>query len=703
MTVGKPIEVHKPRTSPFRDTYFIALALIALSTRVYKLQDEPYGQELDILEMIENYQQGEFFIDSNPPLVTLMYYHLTNIFGKNILILKYLNTLLGTLTILLTYLLISKQFKIQRYLSFWATVLLSLENCTIVENRTISVYNFYSLLIILFISLFKKNQLIPTLTLKWFKNVLISSIILGLCISAHFNGYFILLSAMLLCFTEFWFQVADPSVSYKKLWWSFLSKIFANLAIPIVTYLLVWNYHFSLLDSHGKSYDLVSPMFQNSLDNNHLSNLDKDVFFGSTIMMRNFHWHNYIHSHNDNFRTGHQQVTGYWNFNDMENLFRIETNDINKDVEFLKNNNLTIRNNMKVRLFHEKTESYLRIDPQSRPPVTEQEYNSEVTTTKNIVTDESEENDNSIFIIMINPKKSVNEESKHTLKSLNTKFQLYNKKNNCYILANGVELTEGLSKGQTELICIKEPVLDKSLWFVDYNQHPKNKHDYVEIQQISYWGKLIEVLKIMIQDNIRGKFGLRLSERERFNEEYFGSKLSALVYSLKGLIVYHTESTMINQIPNSILLNLIVVSISGILLKLGLDILLTNPLVWDSPPVENDLQWFNYQSKDTIIVYLCSLLPLIVVKHPLLVNDYIPSTLIGLVAVAQFMYLINYYTKKGSYILILTATALVALFFWKTHPVIYNLNWTVDACEKIMVVSTWAKNVICISSKFLIG
>lgn len=679
------------------NVYILVLACVSLFVRLWGFNGSAVESDIPTLTMIDDYANSRFFIDSNPPFVTLFYYQLSRFLGSDqstVLNLKYINVILGTLTVLLCFKTL-KLIKLPSALAFWGSSVISLENSTLIEQRLITVYGLYLFLLSLFIFSFKSLQSIQLFNFKWWRVLITSSILLGLIISSHWTGPFVLIYSLYLSASELWYLIDDISIPANRLYSSFFTKVISNIIISLTVYLAVWKVHFEILDSHGRSYNLVSPKFQNSLNDNHLRFLNEDVLFGSKIMLRNYKTGVYLHSHDDTFRTGHQQVTGYWSFNDADNLFQIQSNDFSKDASLLLETEFKINHPFKVKLFHQKTQSFLRIDPQSRPPISEQEYNSEVTTDRDIVVSEDEsDNENIVFQLRISNDYTWNDESRKYIKSLSSLFQIYNENNECYILSSDVELTEGLSSGQSELICIKEPAVEASLWFVDWSDHPKNSADkVVNIPEISFWEKLFEVLKIMVNDNIQGKKGLGLGYKEGAGNASLGGKLNDLMYASRGYQIWTDGSHVIYQIANVVTVHVILAAIVLFGLIFSFQFITWNPFDSINAPIDSTLKVFNYQTLDFMVGYILSIIPLYIVDYPIFPSSYTPSIYIGVMIVVEVINIIRYYNRGVGLLVLGIISPLIFLSFWKFQPIIYGTVWTMEACSKLMIVPGWDKDI----------
>lgn len=697
MTTEKDIRVVKSSSSRFETLSFVLLTGISIFTRLWNFNGLEMDAEVPILTMIQDYSDSKFFIDSNPPFISLFYYQLSKLFGGNqvpVLYLKYINIIFGTLTVLFCFKTL-KLVGIPSYLALWGSLVFSLENSTLMEQRLVTVYGMYLFLLSLFIYFFKSLQSIKPFNLKWWRILLTSSVLLGLIMSSHWTGLFVLIYSIYLSASEVWHLIDDISIPVRRIYSSFFTKIITNIVITFTIYFTVWMLHFDILDSNGRSYDLLPPKFQNSLNDNHLRSLNENVYFGSNIMLRNYKTGIYIHSHDDVFRTGHQQVTGHWNFNDADNLFQIQSNDFNKDISLLLETEFKVNPQYQVKFYHARTDSYLRIDPDSRPPVSEQEYNSEVTTNKNIQLNEGEnDRDNIVFKLRINNEYTWDESSRKQVNALSTVFQIYNEKNNCYILSNGIELTDGLSSGQTELICIKEPVIEPSLWFIDWSDHPKNSgENIVKIPEISFWEKLYTVLTVLVNDNIHGKKGLRLENKERLDAISFGGNLNDLMYGLRGYEIWSNGSTIIYQLSNIITINFIVVSILVFGLIFTLEFIIWNPFESNLSAIDPTLKEFNYQTLDLVVGFFIGIIPLHIIEYPIFISSYIPSVYIGIMIFVEVMNIIRYYNKTIGLIILGIVSSLIFLSFWKFYPVIYGTNWTSEACSKLIILAGWNSEI----------
>lgn len=681
------------------------LGVISLYLRIkLPTPSQPLQYEQDIIKKVYSYMDGSFYYDINPPLVPLLYAQLLNVTGYSNydfpLSLRHAGTISATIMVMFAYRTL-RASGVRHWISIWVAALMAFSNGNIIQSRILSFDIFYAFTISLFLFAAKNMQIQQKFQLSWWYNLSLSAMALSGALSTHWSGIFIFIYAIYLIFSETFYLSSDLQVSCKTIALNFFLKL-SSLSIPIVIYLTLWSIHFQYLTNVGGRYDSLSSEFQSSLYGNHLTGLKKDIYYGSQIMMRNYKHGTYLHSHNDIYRNGHQQVTAHYGYNDISNAFEIHTTDSVKNQTMIESEKLQISSPWRVRLFHKETKSYLSVLGDYKPPISEQEYNFEVTTDKNLI-GLSEKSTH--FVIRpydeycyksdsVDPTKR--NQFQRNILAYGSKFQIYHPENNCYVLANDISLTQGLGKDQGEIICIKEPVIEKSLWYIDWNIHSHSSGDAeIEIPKLNFWQKLWEVIDISKTEIFKGTKQQLLSDVEVMNIVKFSGTLKEIMLAQRGFeyLRDNVSHSVIYLVSNIIIHYIIISAVSIYIFLFILQIVVWNPF---NSCILNKRRKNNFiltrQGLDYLVGFAIMLVPMKLVPHVFIQSSF-PPLLFGLYLLGQLMEwtcnVSSIFTKLVTFIM----SIFVMLAYLKFSPLIYGTPWTSKACEALFVGVGWNTDI----------
>lgn len=691
-----------------KDKYASLLILSMCLFRIVYLQlpDQTVLAERDIIDAINGYNTGELFNHHNPPLVGLFFTIIGQLFGYGydsiipfssdvstqgfpLWKLRMVNEAFGMVSVLLFH-------KILRYngvssiVALFGTFLFGFENSIFTQFKILTTDSMYLMLITLFIAHNKLSKLKILALRSWIPNTLIASIALGLAISSHWSGIFLLGYSIVSLMLELWYNSDDLSISLRKTWTVFYFKLSCYIIIPITIYLSIYNIHFKLLTKVGSAYNSLSPEFQYSLENSHLEDTFLNVKFESEIMLRHYTTGAYLHSHSDYYAgSGYQQVTLLDNYNDKNNIFQVlPITGVNKNLfDYSKN----IGSPWRVELKHVDTNSSLVIDGDYRPPLSDQDYNKQVTTDKNYdIESEEKQKRKQQFHIKISSKYSKTKESKKSLQVVNSVFQLYNERESCYLLGTPLLLSEGFSSGQKEVICIKEPNYEASLWYIDWNSNPNFSEDdeVVELPEFTFWDKVSEILLKNFKELFIGQGGYEMSN-------IYGTSIKNWVFLQKGythLIDYENKRVMY-LLGNFITYHLIVVAtfIYGIL-KLY-QFITFNPFTAHESINQANFK-YDREGFEYLVGYLMMLVPMSFIKIELHLFNYLPALVFGILFVTQTYQWLFEKCKSVALIIGAVLCGFIFLAFFKFSPIMVASEWTYEKCAKLMISPLW-DNQLC--------
>lgn len=697
-------EAIKQRTqiSPTQRVHLIIIVALAIAVRLYNLWGFNYVliSEHELLTTINAYMNNEFHFSLNPPLVGLLFTAIAKYFKYDLSLdainvnepfttfpynqIRIVSTICGSLAILFSYKTL-RSLGISHFIAMLGCLILMLENSLVTQQRLIAVDGIYIFFLSLFLSFHKTIRFSSSAT-QWLINVFTSSVALGLVLSSHWSGILVVVYALISSTYDFACSSADVKTPAFTMWSRYLFRIVSYLSIAVSIYLSLYKQHFDTVIRRGdKSYNLLSPEFQSVLENNHLSHSNEFVGYGAKVMLRHHKTGYYLHSHADNYRSsGHQQVTMLDNFDDSNNFFEILPifGDINKQVDHAS----SVQPPFVVSFKHILSNSSLVIDPNHKPPLSEQEYNKQVTTDHDFPQEADGKKDRKAFQLRFAADKCKTQESLESLKMADSLFQIYNERESCYLLATSLILNEGYSQGQNEVICISEPNYQASLWFIDWNENAKydDSNPKFSAREYSFWNKLAEIHQLLLKQLIFGnEYSDSVSEYTtdiidwitlgRGYTHFFKQGVDRVIYLLGNIIVYYS----------------ILVSIFIYLVINAYYALTWNPFNVKISKFDSQLYKYLTESFDHLLGYSVLLISMKFINIDVHLFNYMPALYFGILMLLQALEFLYEKLPKVCYGVLVIFSILTISGFVKFSPLIFGLEWTTAQCHKLMVVPTW--------------
>ncbi|KAH3668578.1 hypothetical protein OGAPHI_002332 [Ogataea philodendri] len=481
---SRSIDLDLPKDQRVRLLMVVVLAL-ALRLIGINYPSTITGFESRIVDHIVDYSTGSFFVDPNPPLVPLLYSCVSKFTGLDtpLVLLRSLSALYGTATVLLTYRTL-QACGVGHKIAIGGSLLIAFENSFVQESSYISDITPTLFFLSLTVALTKtissgssrKRTLVATI---------VSPIALGLLISSDWIGLASAAWVLTVFVRDTWLQIGDLSLSTRTVVKQALFRLSLLLVIPVSIYLSIYAVYLHILPHTGPGYSLVSPHFQNALDP--IPPYVADISYGSTVSLRSYFTGKYLHSEASDYpKSGNQRVTA--SPTDTEgNLWFVEQRIKARNGELVRKAK-QIETGRQIRFFHNATERYLYINTDGKPPLSETDYNKEVSTFGN----SSWEGENWInFELRPASRYSTSAASKR-FRAIESVFQIYNVRNKCFLMATENALPSW-AQGHDEVICIEKPIFERSLWYFVKNEHPKLEGSPVEYRNLSFFDKLKEV------------------------------------------------------------------------------------------------------------------------------------------------------------------------------------------------------------------
>ncbi|GME74576.1 unnamed protein product [Ambrosiozyma monospora] len=424
----------------------------------------------------------------------------------------------------------------------------------------------------------------------------------------------------------------------------------------------------------------MSCEFQKGLTGNHLSNITADISYGSTVSFRHLVTSEYLYSSNTSYPNGHQQVTLVDHHGESGSLFVIERR-VKARLNELTKMTKTIESGRTLRIFHNETEKYITIDKEAKPPLSEQEYNKEVTATGNKTWLGDKEIN---FELRIVSEYSKTEIAKKRVRAIESVFQIYNMRNKCFLLGTSNKLPKDWADNRSEVICIEKPVLEDSLWYIESNEHPlfNSDSETAEFKSLTILDKIVEVHKVMLNyiGTLVDKFDYKSTPTDWVLDGK-GIKFSIndgrAVYFLGNFLVYYV-----------VLIFVLVFACFKLF-----TIVTYNPN--QDEYLVPEFVKFDYHTTDYFIGYLIHLIPFYFVQRDLAPTLYLPSLYFGVLLTCQTLeYILVNLNKKQTtilYYMLIFILVLSVSVFRAYSPLIYGLKWSREVCHEKMFGSGWDK------------
>ena len=682
------------------------LAIVGVVVRFYNLKtpNKTVFDEIHFGSFAREYYHGEFFLDVHPPLVKLIYYWLACLgnyngefefkeigdqYDENVpyILMRSFPAICGVLTVLVTYLTLRKS-SCRPIVALFGSALVLFENSMITQSRLILLDSLLVLGVAICVYGVKRNQVETPFTRPWYKSLVIIGWGLGLSVSTKFTGLFTAAWVGSVTIFQLWKYLGDMEVSDLQWCSHVFARVVTLIVLPLAMYLGIFVVHFACLPYGGSASGAFSPDFQATLiGNEKLAQQPVDVSFGSTIRIRHLNLESYLHSHEFPYKTGskEQQVTLYSFNNDFNNDWIIET--VNKNYEGVAQRSFKpIMNGQAVRLFHKATGKYLHVND-IRPPASEHDYANEVSCngTRDLLADINYE-----FSVKIVDKRpnSVDDWAKSKLRSTESVFQLVHRGTRCVVMAHATKLPDW-GFGQNEVLCVDEPTIPNTLWYIESNSHPLIDDDAsyprVVLAQYGFWKKFWEYHKAMFRLNN----GLT-------DDHVYASRPESWPFLSKGINFFSAPDSHIYLLGNVAVYYVGFFLVSLVMAKQVFYILYhLNPFIVPYEPLTTSL--FYQTSLEFVLGWGFHYFPSFHMDRQLFLHHYLTPLYFSTLLIPIY---IDYQITKRKYVgyVLMVVIATSTLYcFWRFTPIIYGSKWTQYDCQTSKWLPGWDFNCVAYS------
>lgn len=532
---------------------------------------------------------------------------------------------------------------------------------------------------------------------SWWFWLVASGVFLGLTASIKWVGLFTIAWVGTLTIIQLWVLLGDTKTTSAQLWFKhFFARALCLIVIPVSIYMGMFAIHFLCLANPGEGDGFMSSEFQATLNHKGMMDTPADVVFGSRITIRHVNTQGgYLHSHNDMYPEGskQQQITLYPH-KDENNIWVVENQTQPLDAEgnpiagprAWDTGNLTyVEDGAIIRLYHPPTHRRLHSHNDHRPPVSEADWQNEVSAYGY----EGFEGDaNDLFRVQIVKSRTDGDIAKKRLRPIQSKFKLVHIMTGCSLFSHKVKLPEW-GFDQQEVTCAKQGILDNSLWYIEQNDHPLLGPDVekVNYKLPGFFSKFWELHKVMWKTNA----GLV----ESHSWESCPWSWPTL---LRGINFWGKEHRQIYLIGNPVIWWSASASVFLYILFKGIAIIRWQRSCGDYEHV--NFKRFDYELGQTVLGWAFHYFPFYLMARQLFLHHYFPSLYFSIMAFCQvFDFAANRVSLLGvkskpiiGKIFIVGFVTLSVIAFYLLSPLAYGNAWTQRECQKVKLLDTWDFN-----------
>ncbi|CDO54877.1 hypothetical protein DV113_000348 [Geotrichum candidum] len=672
--------------------FLTILTVFAVFVRFRKLS-QPSSVVFDEVHFggfARKYIIGRFFMDVHPPLAKMLFAVVGYLVGydgefefKTIGLdyisnnvpyigMRMMPATLGVLTILLAYSTL-RASGCRSITALFGAALMTIDNALTTQSRFILLDSPLVFFIALTAYGFVKFRNETPMRFDWYRYLFLTGLALGATLSSKWVGLFTVGWVGVITVWQLWWILGDLSVSPKNYIKHFFARAVLLIGVPLAFYMAMFALHFVCLTNNGDGASFMSPEFQSTLQHSPLvGHVPADVAYGSSITLRHINTNGgYLHSHPHPYETGskQQQVTLYPH-RDNNNDWLVENITVHPSDFADVNPVIKIKDGDLIRLKHVATG--LRLHSHDvRPPVTEQDYQNEVSAYGFEGFDGDMNDDFRVEIVKERSRKGVAQER---LRVIDTKFRLVHQLTGCVLFSHNVKLPKWGFE-QQEVVCVRGASFENSLWMVEEHSHPQLVG--VDVEQMSYrtpsfLSKFIELNRVMWEVNA----GLT-------DTHTWQSRPESWPLMLRGINFWVKDHRQVYLIGNGV----IWWTMSAFIGVFGL-FKLFQLLRWQRryPNYTGaEFEQFDEGATTYILGWAFHYFPSFLMARQLFLHHYLGSVYFGILALAQGWDFLTFRLIKSrivSYTLMALYFAAATGFFVWYSPLIYGSPWTKELCQK---------------------
>lgn len=706
-----------------------ALLVIAFVVRFHKL-GQPSSVVFDEVHFggfAAKYIKGQFFMDVHPPLAKLLITFAAWIGGFNgnfdfkdigreylhgehtpvpYVTMRGLNALLGVSTVPLAYLTL-RGLSLRASTAILGSLFVLFDNALTTQSRLIlldSVLVFFTALTVYFWVSFCNQEKRAPFSRSWWLLLSLTGLSLGAVASSKWVGLFTIATIGMSVLAQLWEHLGDVRQPIRVVARHFCARALCLIVLPLAVYMFTFAVHLGLLHRSGEGDSFMSSAFQHTLGGHGMGDTFADVALGSVVTIKHLNTQGgYLHSHVATYPTGsmQQQITLYPHSDENNEWYVVKAPGAedaaprldDKGHPMRPENELTqyheeplryLTHGMEIRLVHKSTDKRLHSHDSHRPPVTESDYQNEVTG-YGFPGFGGDANDN--FHVEIAQGDKSDKLSSSRVRALRTQFRLRHTLTGCYLFSHKIALPDwGFS--QQEVTCNKNPTMPNSLWYVETNEHPlldapadPTKHfDRVNYRRPSFLERFWELQEVMWETNAG------LTERHAYD-----SRPQTWPTLKRGINFWTKDHRQIYLIGNPIVWWGATASVLAYLGARALLMLRAQRGFRDLQ--DSKIKFYDQTCGFLVLGWALHYLPFFLMHRQLFLHHYLPALYFSiLISAVMFDFTTSTLRPRFRLAAGVITTVVVLAGFVRYAPITYASEWTVQACERARWVKGWDFN-----------
>ncbi|WFD31778.1 dolichyl-phosphate-mannose--protein mannosyltransferase [Malassezia sp. CBS 17886] len=701
------------------------VTLLACAVRFYRL-DQPSSVVFDEVHFggfAAKYLRRTFFMDVHPPLAKLMItlaawlhgfsgdFDFSTI-GNEYLVdprhervpyvaMRSVGALFGTLTVPLAYITL-RAVGLRASSALLGALLVTFENALTTQSRLILLdapLVFFVASALCAWSLFVQVDQRAPFSRRWWLVLTLTGAALGAVVSVKWVGLFTIATVGLGVVLQLWEHLGNMNVPIRTLVKHVAARALCLIVLPAAVYVSLFAVHFGILSRAGPGDTFMSWPFRNALEGNGVPDTYADVALGSTVTLQHYDTvGGYLHSHDHAYETGsgQQQITLY-PFADVNNewlLLRAPLGDeefpvnaeghatrpVDEASRFM--HNVThVRDGDIVRLLHMTTDKRMHTHSDFRPPISESDYQNEVTG-YGFPDFGGDFNDN--WRIQIHAQDAdVRARDSERVHAIRTVFRLQHQNLGCFLYSHTVSLPDW-GYGQQEVTCNNNAPLRNSLWYIESNTHPALPADAprVNYRRPGFWSKLRELHGVMWDVN-----------RQLTARHVYESRPSSWPLLRKGINFWTKHHRQVYLMGNPFVwwaATLCVCAYVGVRVLLAL-----RAQRGYTDLANSEVVYYDRVCGFFLLAWALHYLPFWLMKRQLFLHHYLPALYISVLLLCTVFDAATQRFRPRMRLQIVAAVAAAALLvFWRYAPIAYATPWTSPRCENAILLRSWDFNCV---------
>ncbi|CAO1636281.1 unnamed protein product [Jaminaea pallidilutea] len=723
----------------------IPLTLLTLFVRLYKI-GQPSSVVFDEVHFggfAAKYINRKFFMDVHPPLAKLLIAAVAKVWGLNgnfsfkdigreylvgdntpvpYVAMRTLPALLGVALVPLSYLTL-RALSLRGTTALVGAALILFDNAFATQSRLILLDSF----LVFFTAAtaycwveFCNEERKRAFGVTWWAWLMATGFFLGCVASTKWVGFFTIATVGVCTIAQLWSHLGDVRLPMSVLWRHFLARTAGLIVVPLTVYLASFAVHLGVLNRSGEGDGFMSSAFQHTLVGHGMPDTFADVALGSVVTIRHLNTQGgLLHSHPHNYPSGsgQQQITLYPHVDENnewivmaapgpddpptptdENGVPMTTQGPHESEKYKSKRVTYLAHGQEVRLVHRLSDKRLHSHESNRPPITEADFQNEVTG-YGFPGFAGDANDN--WRVEIEHGSPGDAASSTRVRSLRTTFRLRHTLTGCYLFSHKIALPDW-GFGQQEVTCNKSPTKPNSLWYVETSTHPRlsvtgntalNVDDEGEEDSIatrpaqtvnylrpSFLSRFWELQKVMWATNAG------LTERHAYD-----SRPKTWPVLRRGINFWTKDHRQVYLIGNplvwwgSTVAVLVYVGARALLMlreKRGAKDFLDSTIVF-----------YDRTAGFLFLAYALHFFPFVLMSRQLFIHHYLPALYFAILLMALLFDLLTAGLRPRFRLAAASAVIMVALLAYvEFSPLTYANPWSLKSCERARWIKTWDFN-----------